>query len=295
MKVSVCVIAYNHGRYLRECLQSIVDQVANFDFEIIVSDDASTDNTAAIALEFKERYPTKFRLILRDKNVGGTENWINVHNSAVGEYVCQCDGDDCWLPGKLSAQTAFMELNQDVIQTWHRQKVIDADSVEIDIFPSNHLFQYVALRKLTFEDLAHSYALVGQHSAQMYRRTARTYFYRDRPTIDYFYALNFAESGFSVHLPDILGCYRVVAGASITQQAGGRDIVDRALMDAAEHFAELYPRLGGIFRSNLIVRSMGARLKRRLYASDLGGGLSKYPFKLSAFVKALYIFIMSKV
>ncbi len=63
-KVSVCVITYNHVRYLRTCLQSIVDQETDFSFEIIVGEDCSTDGTQGVLQEFEERYPN----IIRPKN-----------------------------------------------------------------------------------------------------------------------------------------------------------------------------------------------------------------------------------
>src|SRR4051812_33860573 len=56
-KVSVCVITHNHAKFIGQCLQSILDQAVSFDFEVIVGDDASTDGTRDIVLDFAARYP----------------------------------------------------------------------------------------------------------------------------------------------------------------------------------------------------------------------------------------------
>jgi glycosyltransferase involved in cell wall biosynthesis len=53
-KVSVCVVSYNQEKYIRQCLQSIVDQATDFDFEVIVGDDFSTDGTRVIIEEFEK-------------------------------------------------------------------------------------------------------------------------------------------------------------------------------------------------------------------------------------------------
>ena len=96
-KVSVCVVTYNQKKYIRQCLQSIVDQEADFDFEVIVGDDCSEDGTREIVQEFVERYPGLVKAVLHEKNVGIVVNYRSVHDLARGEYIAHCDGDDLWL------------------------------------------------------------------------------------------------------------------------------------------------------------------------------------------------------
>ena len=75
-KVSVCVVTYNQEKYIRQCLQSIVDQETNFNFEILVSDDCSTDATRTIVLEFASKYPEIVKPMFRDRNVGAVKNFV---------------------------------------------------------------------------------------------------------------------------------------------------------------------------------------------------------------------------
>ena len=68
LKVSVCIVTYNQERYIAQCLQSIVDQVVGFDFEVLVSDDASSDRTPEIISEFARRYPNLIKPFLKQKS-----------------------------------------------------------------------------------------------------------------------------------------------------------------------------------------------------------------------------------
>ena len=102
-KVSVCVITYNHERFIEPCLRSVLDQQAPFEFEVLVADDASTYRTGAIISTLASTY-VRLSFLCRRKNLGPTQNYIAVHNEARGEFVAQLDGDDLAAPGKLVSQ-----------------------------------------------------------------------------------------------------------------------------------------------------------------------------------------------
>jgi glycosyltransferase involved in cell wall biosynthesis len=112
-KVSVCVVTYNQEKYIRQCLQSIVDQETNFDFEVIVGDDCSTDGTSEIVREFARNYPTTVKPIFHKKNIGAVKNYLDTHNAAAGEFIAHMDGDDFWLPDKLESQINFLKAHQE--------------------------------------------------------------------------------------------------------------------------------------------------------------------------------------
>lgn len=112
-KVSVCVVTYNQEKYIRQCLQSIVDQETDFYFEVIVGDDCSIDGTRAIVQEFSEKYSCIIP-ILRKENIGAFKNYIAIHNMARGEYIAHIDGDDYWYPEKISYQARFLDEHPNV-------------------------------------------------------------------------------------------------------------------------------------------------------------------------------------
>ena len=66
--VSVCCTAYNHAKYIRSCLDGFVNQNTDFKYEVIVHDDASTDGTVAIILEYAEKYPNIIKPIFQKEN-----------------------------------------------------------------------------------------------------------------------------------------------------------------------------------------------------------------------------------
>lgn len=117
-KVSVCVVTFNQEKYIRQCLQSIVDQEVSFSFEVIVGDDGSTDGTRSILREFAERYPSIVKPIYNEKNIGPYRNYVSTHSVAKGDYVAHCDGDDFWYPGKLKYQAEYLDNNLHVAATF---------------------------------------------------------------------------------------------------------------------------------------------------------------------------------
>ena len=92
--LSIAVITYHQENYIRQALDSILMQNVNFKYEIIIGEDCSQDNTRIILLEYHEKYPNRFQLILRDKNVGATKNLYDVLMNCHGKYIALLDGDD---------------------------------------------------------------------------------------------------------------------------------------------------------------------------------------------------------
>ena len=95
--ISVLVCTYNQEKYLAQAIDSILMQKCSEPFEILIGDDCSTDDTGKIADDYQFRYPDKVRVVRPEKNGGASYNIIRLVNSAKGEYLSICDGDDYWL------------------------------------------------------------------------------------------------------------------------------------------------------------------------------------------------------
>ena len=120
--VSVCVQTYNQEKFIGDCLDGILKQKTNFEFEILVGEDESPDNTRAVCLDYGKKYPEKIRLFLHSR-----ENNIKVYGKPSpefnykynmyhtrGKYIALCEGDDYWIdPLKLQKQVDFLEANED--------------------------------------------------------------------------------------------------------------------------------------------------------------------------------------
>lgn len=112
--VSIPMLAYNHEDYICAALDGVLMQNCNFNFEIVVGEDCSTDKTREIVNKYVERYPDKIRIITSDTNVGAIENAKRTLSECTGKYLALCEGDDFWNdPLKLQKQVDFLEANPD--------------------------------------------------------------------------------------------------------------------------------------------------------------------------------------
>lgn len=117
-KVSVILLTYNHEDYIAQSIESILNQETDYDFEILIGEDDSTDDTRKICLEYAKKYPTKIRLFLHHKEnkiaangvPNGKFNLLYLIEMCRGGFIAICEGDDYWHhPQKLQIQTDFME------------------------------------------------------------------------------------------------------------------------------------------------------------------------------------------
>lgn len=114
IKVSVCMITYNHQEYILKALSSILNQECDFLFEIIISNDCSTDSTNDLITNFinENNLSKKIKYFDQKKNLGITPNFIFALNEGKGKYIAICEGDDYWIdPLKLQKQVDFLDNN----------------------------------------------------------------------------------------------------------------------------------------------------------------------------------------
>lgn len=108
--VSVCMTTYNHAPYLAQAIEGVLAQRTSFDVELVLSDDCSTDGTAAVCADYAARYPDRIRLVTGASNVGWRANYRRTFEACRGNYVAYCDGDDFWIdPFKLQKQVDLLE------------------------------------------------------------------------------------------------------------------------------------------------------------------------------------------
>lgn len=99
--IDILMATFNGERYLKEQLDSILSQTYQ-DFQILIRDDNSTDNTVCILEDFKNKYPQKIVLIKDDTICGSSvSNFMQLSKYATSEYAMYCDQDDFWLPNKI--------------------------------------------------------------------------------------------------------------------------------------------------------------------------------------------------
>lgn len=125
--VSVVVATYNHAPFVMQALRSVADQQTERSFEIIISEDDSTDGTRALVTAFAACEP-RARLLLSPRNLRSNEVIARGIRSARGRYLCLLDGDDYWTsPTKLDRQAAWLDADQTLTACFHNAWVDRGD------------------------------------------------------------------------------------------------------------------------------------------------------------------------
>ncbi len=115
--VSVCIITYNHENYIKQTLVSVLTQQVDFQVEIILANDGSTDKTGEIIQSTLAEYTNPLintHYFSHPKNLGMIPNFVFALKKCKGKYIAFCEGDDYWTdPLKLQKQVEFLEANKD--------------------------------------------------------------------------------------------------------------------------------------------------------------------------------------
>jgi len=126
--VSVLILSYNHEKYIRDAIEGCLDQKTDFPYEIIIHDDASTDETAKIIKEYAKKYPELIIPILQSENqYSKGDKIINTIMIPIskGKYIAFCEGDDYWCAQeKLQIQVEIMEKQPEISMCFHANKQI---------------------------------------------------------------------------------------------------------------------------------------------------------------------------
>lgn len=153
--VTVFMISYNQQNYIIEALENVLNQQTNFDYQIILSDDCSTDETDKVITNFLNNHPKKDNVtyISQPKNLGWMPNFIYTLEKCLetgAKYIAMCEGDDFWTnPLKLQKQINLLEKNPDVVLACHQYKelyndgkTLDCPYFRKDFFQGNNLFKF---------------------------------------------------------------------------------------------------------------------------------------------------------
>ena len=168
VKVSVLCITYNHEKYIRQCLDSILSQQTNFEYEVIIHDDASTDNTVNIINEYRSK-DSRVKLIAQTKNQyqqGVRGMFMKFLLPLVkSKYIAICEGDDYFNDNlKLQRQADFLDAHPDHSICFHPVNVVTENSTHKRVFPSMNQVE----KGINFETLLKCNFI--QTNSVMYRR-----------------------------------------------------------------------------------------------------------------------------
>ena len=228
IKVSVICDAYNHGPYIRDALEGFVSQKANFNYEVLIHDDASTDNTADIIREYEKKYPELIKPIYQIENQ--YSKGVNITRTfhlprLKGKYVALCEGDDYWTDQeKLQKQYDAMESHPELDICAHAVSKVKASNGRLICYiaPSDKETVFS-----TEEVIAGGGGFVATNSL-FYRRELL----EDQPEfrkycpIDYALQIHGALRGGMLYLPDNMAVYRFLVPGSWTKRLANREFAE---------------------------------------------------------------------
>ncbi|MFK2903232.1 glycosyltransferase [Dyella ginsengisoli] len=214
--VSVLILAYNHGPYLAQAIDSALAQRTDLPIELLIGEDCSTDNTRDIALRYQEAHPDIIRVFTADKNVGPTLNHRRILLSARGEFCAYLDGDDYWLPGKLLRQVNFLREHSGCAAVFTNALTVDQNNQSVGVFNDvgNEQFDLGSLlRRGNFLN----------NSSVVYRAASRPALLGiEVASIDYRWHLQLARTGFVAQLSEPKVAYRIGSVGSMVVHGNDR-------------------------------------------------------------------------
>jgi glycosyltransferase involved in cell wall biosynthesis len=207
MTVSICMITYNHEKYLKQAIDGVLMQKTNFDFELVIANDNSPDNTKLIVEDYITSHPNghKIKFLNNTVNMGMMPNFTNAISNCNGKYIALCEGDDYWTDeNKLQKQFDFLEKNKKFSICFHKVNIDNQGTISEDTI-TKKVPAKTTIKKLAKGNYIHTCSV-------MYRNNLfdqfPDYFYK-APVGDYFLHLLNSRHGNIYCINEIMANYRV--------------------------------------------------------------------------------------
>lgn len=226
--VSVCCLAYNHSKYIKQCLDGFVNQKTNFKFEVLVHDDASTDGTQDIIREYEKKYPDIIKPIYQAENQYSKGIKVNAtyqYPRVKGKYIAYCEGDDFWSNvDKLQKQFDIMEKNPDCSAVFHKvNDITETGEALSSAHPRSDLNSGIIKSEKLVEMICSSEALPFQLSSYFMRNIFNSN--SEQPKFrmasivgDISLALWLAAIGDVYYIDESMSCYRCFSQGGWTEK-----------------------------------------------------------------------------
>lgn len=192
-KLTVAISCYNFENHIEQCVMSILSQKTNFDFDIVIKDDLSKDNSREVIRNLSDKYShlREIRYIFDEENVGVNKNVASLLSSCQSKYISLIDGDDFFDDeNKLQRQVDFLDLNPDYVLHSTSYKYIYKDG---SIFPDDGRWLCPIKEDVNLEDLLEkniiTFGRTFRNLNKVFSELQNKSYYLDIPYDDW--ALNF--------------------------------------------------------------------------------------------------------
>lgn len=208
--ITVVVTSYNHEKYIRQAIESILKQKGLFKIKVLLGDDYSTDNTIKILNEYLYKYPDIFINNIQTMNVGMRGNLKNCFSKVSSEFIAICEGDDYWIDDrKLHVQIDFLRKNLDCAMCFNWLSLYREGENRFEPHPQQGSLNQ---NKLTLKELS-KMPIIGNFSACCYRTSAVKNipykYYQDPLAFDWLFNMYIAKQGKIGFIKKQLSVYRI--------------------------------------------------------------------------------------
>jgi Glycosyltransferases, probably involved in cell wall biogenesis len=161
-KVSIVMPAYNSEKYIRESIDSVVNQTYG-NWELVIVNDGSIDTTIQILLEYTNKYPDKIKIIDKKKNEGISKGLNDAIKKAEGTYICWLSSDDVYVPDMIESEIDYLDNNKEYDIVFSNYDLIDHESNFLMSSPKLKFFEELkeGNREQPYKSLLSKYCLNG--------------------------------------------------------------------------------------------------------------------------------------
>jgi len=213
--VSVICNTYNHARYIHRALDGFLMQQTDFPYEILIHEDASTDETATILRQYEQAHPQRLNVIYQTENQYSQGKSVNAMNiaRARGKYLAFCEGDDLWIdPFKLQKQMDVVRNDPSITLVVHASLVRNVNNPF-----AKRLWSFSDhSRVLSLEEIILKRGIVAAHSSYFFLNQTLAYpaYFNNIGVLDTTRLIYHALHGKVMYLSDVMSVYQVgVAGS----------------------------------------------------------------------------------
>lgn len=205
--LSICVLTYNHEEYIAQALDSILSQKTKYNYEIIVLEDCSTDNTQEILKKYKELYPDVIDLYFQPKNTKA-KHFHEGFKHCKAKYICILEGDDYWTQdNKLETQLDFLEANPEFIGCTHNTITIyENQDIPPALVVPKKKYDVFSINELTLNSIyCHTSSYIFRNVFNGCLPSIHT---DNEECGDWFLSMLYAEYGPIKYIDEVMSAYR---------------------------------------------------------------------------------------
>lgn len=205
----VWMVTYNHGEYIAQAIESVLNQQTDFKYKLFIGDDKSNDGTTEVCLNYAKKYPKLIELITNSENIGANNNGVKTYYRCFrsgAKYVALIEGDDYWTyPHKLQKQVDFLEANKEYTLCFHRvYELVEGKEPALSNLNTSLKQETYIIEDLARGNFIHTPSVIFRNN--LFKEFPA--WYKDSPVGDYVLHMLNAAHGKIKYLPDAMAVYR---------------------------------------------------------------------------------------